>query len=80
MVWSTLEDTSKHVPLDDDRMPTLMGKYKVPHFDVKGKADQLFKDSGVRARSNYLRVYAMYSQVSVECATKRDERARHHQA
>ena len=27
------------VPLDDDRMPTLMGKYKVPHFDAKGEAD-----------------------------------------
>lgn len=24
-----------------------MGKYKVPHFDAKGEADQLFQDAGV---------------------------------
>ncbi|MFH2055477.1 MAG: NmrA family NAD(P)-binding protein, partial [bacterium] len=30
VIWSTLEDTRKWVPLDDDRMPTLQGKYKVP--------------------------------------------------
>ena len=28
-------------------MPTLMGKYKVPHFDAKGEADQIFRDLGV---------------------------------
>src|SRR5678815_1515798 len=37
VIWSTLEDTRKFVPLDDDRMPTLGGKYKVPHFDAKGE-------------------------------------------
>ena len=47
VIWSTLEDTRKWVPLDDDRMPTLMGKYKVPHFDAKGEADQVFRDLGV---------------------------------
>ncbi len=47
VIWSTLEDTRKSVPLSDDRMPTLMGKYKVPHFDVKGEADALFEASGV---------------------------------
>ena len=46
VIWSTLEDTRRWVPLDDDRMPTLMGRYKVPHFDGKGEADQLFRDSG----------------------------------
>jgi len=45
VVWSTLEDTPKWIPLNDDRMPTLMGKYKVPHFDAKGEADQFFKDA-----------------------------------
>ena len=40
VIWSTLEDTRIWVPLDDDRMPTLMGKYKVPHFDAKGEADK----------------------------------------
>ncbi|WP_134495796.1 NmrA/HSCARG family protein [Microvirga pakistanensis] len=47
VVWSTLEDTRLKVPLDDDRMPTLGGRYKVPHFDGKGEADHLFTDLGV---------------------------------
>jgi uncharacterized protein YbjT (DUF2867 family) len=47
VIWSTLEDTRKWVPLSDNRMPTLGGKYKVPHFDGKGEADQLFRDAGV---------------------------------
>jgi uncharacterized protein YbjT (DUF2867 family) len=47
VIWSTLEDTRKWVPLEDNRMPTLQGKYKVPHFDGKGEADQLFRDLGV---------------------------------
>lgn len=46
-IWSTLEDTRHSVPLDDDRMPTLMGEYKVPHFDVKGEANGLFTAAGV---------------------------------
>ena len=47
VVWSTLEDTRRWVPLSDNRMPTLMGKYKVPHFDAKGEANQLFINAGV---------------------------------
>lgn len=46
-IWSTLEDTRNWVPLDDDRMPTLMDNYKVPHFDAKGAANQAFIDQGV---------------------------------
>ena len=48
VVWSTLEDTRKLVPLSDDRMPTLKGKYKVPHFDAKGESDHFFTDLGLR--------------------------------
>ena len=47
VIWSTLEDTRKSIPLSDDRMPTLMGKYKVPHFDAKGEADGIFRELGV---------------------------------
>ena len=47
VIWSTLEDTRRWVPLSDDRMPTLMGKYKVPHFDAKGESDRVFRDLGV---------------------------------
>ena len=46
-IWSTLEDTRKWVPLSDNRMPTLHGKYKVPHFDGKGEADKFFTEFGV---------------------------------
>jgi uncharacterized protein YbjT (DUF2867 family) len=47
VIWSTLEDTRKSIPVSDDRMPTLMGKYKVPHFDGKGEADAIFTELGV---------------------------------
>jgi len=47
VIWSTLEDTRLHVPLHDDRMPTLMGKYKVPHFDSKGESNRFFTEAGV---------------------------------
>ncbi len=47
VIWSTLEDTREKVPLDDDRMPTLMEHYKVPHFDAKGEANREFTDRGV---------------------------------
>ena len=42
VVWSTLEDTRTSLPLTDERMPTLQGKYNVPHFDAKGEADAIF--------------------------------------
>ena len=44
VIWSTLEDTRKFVPLTDNRMPTLQEKYKVPHFDAKGESDAAFAD------------------------------------
>lgn len=47
VIWSTLEDTRLRVPLSDDRMPTLHGKYKVPHFDGKGEADAVFAQAKV---------------------------------
>jgi uncharacterized protein YbjT (DUF2867 family) len=48
VVWSTLEDTRTQIRLDDEeRYPTLMGKYKVPHFDAKGEADRYFSERGV---------------------------------
>jgi uncharacterized protein YbjT (DUF2867 family) len=47
VVWSTLEDTRGWVPLEDDRMPTLMERYKVPHYDAKGEANQFFTDAAV---------------------------------
>jgi len=46
-IWSTLEDVRKWVPLSDNRMPTIMGKYKCPHFDTKGESNHFFTDLGV---------------------------------
>ncbi len=47
VIWSTLEDTRKWIPLSDNRMPTLMGNYKVPHCDAKGESNAFFTDLAV---------------------------------
>lgn len=47
VIWSTLEDTRRWIPLSDNRMPTLMTRYKVPHFDGKGESDRFFSDLGL---------------------------------
>ncbi|HXG58612.1 MAG TPA: NmrA/HSCARG family protein [Thermoanaerobaculia bacterium] len=47
VVWSTFEDPRDRVPLDDDRMPTLMGRHKVPHFESKAEANRTFEELGV---------------------------------
>jgi len=47
VIWSTLEDTRKWVPLEDRRMPTLLERYKVPHFDAKGEANRFFSERGL---------------------------------
>jgi uncharacterized protein YbjT (DUF2867 family) len=47
VIWSTLEDVRNWVPLDDNSMPTLREKYKVPHFDGKGASDHYFSDAGL---------------------------------
>jgi uncharacterized protein YbjT (DUF2867 family) len=52
VIWSTLEDTRKSIPLDDTRLPTLQGEYKVPHFDSKGSVDHVFANEG--APTTYL--------------------------
>lgn len=57
VIWSTLEDTRKLVPLDDDRMPTLQGKYKVPHFDAKGESNRFFTELQVPTTFLYTSFY-----------------------
>jgi uncharacterized protein YbjT (DUF2867 family) len=41
-VWSTHEDTREYVAPGTGRMPLLLGKYNVPHFDTKGEANAEF--------------------------------------
>lgn len=57
VIWSTLEDTRQFVPLDDPRMPTLMGRYKVPHLDAKGEANAHFTKLGVPTTFLYTSFY-----------------------
>lgn len=47
VLWSTLEDTRRWVPLDDPQMPSIGGRWKVPHFDAKGAGNLLFRERGV---------------------------------
>ena len=47
MIWSTLEDTRRLVPLDDDRMPTLMGSTRCLTSIPKGETDGFFRALGV---------------------------------
>ncbi|MBL8519888.1 MAG: NmrA/HSCARG family protein [Betaproteobacteria bacterium] len=56
-IWSTLEDTRKWVPLTDNRMPTLMEHYKVPHFDAKGESNARFTEASVPTTFLYTSFY-----------------------
>ena len=47
VIWSSLDDTRKWIPLNDNRMPTLQNNYKVPHFDAKGESNKFFTEAGV---------------------------------
>lgn len=57
VIWSTLEDTRKFIPLTDNRMPTLQGKYKVPHFDAKEESNAFFTNSGLPVTFLYTAYY-----------------------
>ena len=56
VVWSTLEDTREFVA-PGSRMPVLMGKYNVPHFDGKGEANRAFIDRGLPTTLLYTSFY-----------------------
>ncbi len=56
-IWSTFEDTRRWIPLTDNRMPTLQGKYKVAHFDAKAEADAYFNDLNVPTTFLYTSFY-----------------------
>jgi uncharacterized protein YbjT (DUF2867 family) len=43
VIWSTLDDTRQFMSADDERMPMLQEKYRVPHFDAKAEADAYFE-------------------------------------
>src|SRR5688500_7707289 len=55
-VWSTLENTREFFA-PGSRMPVLMGKYNVPHFDAKGEANRAFIDRKVPTTLLYTSFY-----------------------
>lgn len=57
VIWSSLEDTREFISPNDERFPTIGGKYKVPHFDGKGEADHYFKEYGVPTTFLYASFY-----------------------
>jgi uncharacterized protein YbjT (DUF2867 family) len=57
VVWSTLEDTRDLVPVGSGRMPVLLGRYNVPHYDGKGEANAAFIDRGVPTTLLYTSFY-----------------------
>ncbi|WP_326557756.1 NmrA/HSCARG family protein [Micromonospora sp. NBC_01796] len=71
VVWSTLEDTRESIPLTDDRMPTLDGRFKVPHFDAKAEADSFFATAGVP--TTYLRTTFYWDNLLSGVGPQRDE-------
>jgi len=71
VVWSTLEDTREVIDIADERMPTLDGVYKVPHFDVKGGvADAMFAKSGLP--TTYLQVSFYWDNLLTDMKPQRD--------
>jgi len=56
VIWSTLEDTREYV-VPGSRMPALLGKYNVPHFDGKGEANRVFIERGVPTTLLYTSFY-----------------------
>jgi uncharacterized protein YbjT (DUF2867 family) len=70
-IWSTLEDTRECIPLDDDRMPTLQGRYKVPHFDGKAESDHCFPDAGIP--TTFLRTTFYWENLLGPVAPRRGE-------
>lgn len=56
-IWSTFEDVRDSIPLTDNRMPTIHGKYKCPHFDAKAEANVYFTERSVPVTFLYTSFY-----------------------
>ena len=57
VIWSTLEDTREFIPPGSGRLPVLMGRYLVPHYDGKGEANRAFTGRGVPTTLLYTSFY-----------------------
>lgn len=74
VVWSTLEDTRPHFEHLGSELPTLLERYKVPHFDAKGEADNLFTSLGVP--TTFLLTTMFYEAFLLGQGPRRDENGR----
>ena len=72
VVWSTLEDTRPHFERLGIDVPTVMGTYKVPHFDAKGEANAFFTELGVP--TTFLQTTFYFEAFSTEAGPRRNER------
>ena len=72
VIWSAFEDTRRWVPLSDNRMPTLMGKYQVPHFDAKAEADAGFAALAVPT-TLYLTSFYWENLINLGMGPRKDE-------
>lgn len=57
VIWSTFEDVRTYVPVGDDRMPALLEKYRVPHFDGKAEANAYFTERALPVTFLYTSFY-----------------------
>lgn len=57
VIWSTLEDSRAYLPPNGEQMPVLLGRYNVPHMDIKGQADRLFSDRDLPLTRVYTSFY-----------------------
>jgi uncharacterized protein YbjT (DUF2867 family) len=69
VVWSTLEDTRGFFG-DDERVPSVDGRYTVPHFDAKGQADGFFRRLG--APTTFLRTTFFFDNITAGTGLTRD--------
>jgi uncharacterized protein YbjT (DUF2867 family) len=74
-IWSTLEDVRSFVPVEDQRIPTLEGGYKVPHFDAKAEVNEFFRQAGVPTTYLYTSFY-WDNMISFGMGPARDENGR----
>ena len=80
VIWSTLEDTRPFFA-DRDDVPSLDdGRYKVPHFDAKGEANELFTKYGVPTTFLQTTFYFEAFISAMAPARRRGRQARDHPA
>ncbi|MBP2472433.1 uncharacterized protein YbjT (DUF2867 family) [Crossiella equi] len=71
VVWSTLDDSRPVLDFLGSDAPTLMGRFKVPHFDAKAEADAFFREQGVP--TTFLQTTMYYESVTGGMKPQRGE-------